>query len=160
MCVKHGLEWGSSSFTMLGVDFSVDLSKLEKINYDRKLKEIDNIIKKWAFQVLSPIGKITVLKSLVISKLNHLFLTIPSPNETTLRKLNDKLYSFIWDDKPDKVKREVLTQTHNRGGLKMLNIENYIKGLKLTWIRRMTINNTKLVKLLSFSEKINFAQIC
>ena len=132
MCVKWGLEWGSSRFTLLGINFSVDISEIENLNYNPRLKEIENIIKTWTNQILSPIGKITVIKTLIISKLNHLFLSIPSPNSTQLKKFTDKIFSFIWDNKPDKVNRDTLTKPHCLGGLKMMNIENYVKGLKLT----------------------------
>lgn len=159
MCGKHGLDWGSSRFTMLGIDFSVNLSEIEDLNYTPKIREIENVLKRWSNQVLSPIGKITIIKSLIISKLNHLFLSIPNPSNDLLKKLNSKLFSFIWDNKPDKVKRDTLSQSHELGGLRMLNIDNYIKGLKLTLIRRMFKNNSKVFNLLSHSEKIEFTEL-
>ena len=159
MCVKWGLEWGSSRFTLFGINFSVDISEIENLNYNPRLKEIENIIKTWTNQILSPIGKITVIKTLIISKLNHLFLSIPSPNSTKLKHFTEKIFSFIWDDKPDKVNRDTLSKPHCLGGLKMINIENYIKGLKLTWIRRINRNNSKLVKLFLFSENLNFLEM-
>ena len=39
------------------------------------------------------------------------------------------------------------------GGLKMLNIKMYIKGLKLSWIRRIIKKDFKITKLLLSSEK-------
>ena len=110
---------------------------MEKLNYYHIFKEIEISIKIWNNQILSPIGKITVIRSLIISKLNHLFLTIPSPRKTTLQQLTSNLYSFIWDNKPDKVKRDVISQVYELGGLKMRNITLFIKGLKLTWLRRI-----------------------
>ena len=159
ICVKWGLEWGSSRFTLLGIQFSVDLKEMEKMNYKSKFKEIENIIKAWTNHILTPIGKITVIKTLIISKLNHLFLTIPAPNKLNVDKFVKLLFSFIWDDKPDKVKREILSQTHDLGGLKMLDIDAYIKGLKLTWIRRVLKCNSKLIKLLTFTENIDLEKL-
>ena len=159
MCVKWGLEWGSSNFLLLGIKFSVNLQEVENLNYRPKFKEIENIMNSWSNQVLSPIGKITIIKTLIISKLNHLFMALPNPNKTLLTNFTKNLCSFIWDNKPDKVKREVLTQIHNLGGLKMLDIDKYIKGLKLTWIRRLIRNNSKIGKLLSFSENIKLQQL-
>jgi hypothetical protein len=106
------------------------LSILMKLKYTSKLKEIENTLQIWFKQILTPIGKITITKSLIISKLNHLFLTIPSPKENIINQLVSKIYSFIWDNKPDKIKREVLSQNCDMGGLRMLNIKMYIKGLK------------------------------
>ena len=106
------------------------LSILMKLKYTPKLKEIENTLQIWSKQILTPIGKITIIKSLIISKLKHLFLTIPSPKENIINQLVSKIYSFIWDNKPDKIKREVLSQNCDIGVLKMLNIKMYIKGLK------------------------------
>ena len=113
----------------------------------------------WSKQILTPIGKITIIKSLIISKLNHLFLTIPSPKENIINQLVSKIYSFIWDNKPDKVKRQVLSQNCDMGGLKMLNIKMYIKGLKLSWIRRIIKKDLKITKVLLSSEKIDITQL-
>ena len=126
MCVKWRLEWGSTRFTLLGLHFSVNIDEIEKLNYTPKLKEIENTLQIWFKQILTPIGKITITKSLIISKLNHLFLTIPSPKENIINQLVSKIYSFIWDNKPDKIKREVLSQNCDMGGLRMLNIKMYI----------------------------------
>jgi hypothetical protein len=108
------------------------LMKLENLIIPTpKLKEIENTLQIWSKQILAPIGEITIIKSLIISsKLNHLFLTIPSPKENIINQLVSKIYSFIWDNKPDKIKREVLSQNCDMGGLRMLNIKMYIKGLK------------------------------
>ena len=105
MCVKWGLEWDSTRFTLLGLHFSVNIDEIEKLNYTPKLKEIENTLQIWFKQILTPIGEITIIKSLIISKLNHLFLTIPSPKENKINQLVSKIYSFIWDNKPDKIKR-------------------------------------------------------
>jgi hypothetical protein len=37
MCVKWGLEWGSTTFTLLGLHFSVNIDEIEKLNYTPKL---------------------------------------------------------------------------------------------------------------------------
>ena len=107
MCVKWGLEWGSSRFNLLGIKYSVDLQEMENLNYGTKLKEVERTLKNWSIQRLSPIGKITIIKTLIISKLNHLFFTLPNLPNTLLNEFTNKLFNFIWDGKPDKVKRDI-----------------------------------------------------
>ena len=70
------------------------------LNYKPRLKEIENTINRWSKQTLTPIGKNTIIKTLIISKLNHLCLAIPGPDENMIRQPTSKKYSFIWDDKP------------------------------------------------------------
>ena len=40
------------------------------------------------------------------------------------------MYNFIWDSKPAKIKRDVLTMDYEKWGLKMIDLEIFIKSLK------------------------------
>ena len=95
--VKWGLKWGSSTFKLhvLGITFSVDLDQMIVLNYKPRLKEIENTINRWSKQTLTPIGKITIIKTLIISKLNHLCLAIPGPDENMIRQLTSKNFHLF-----------------------------------------------------------------
>ena len=58
------------------------------INYTTKLKEIEKKIKHWARRILTPLGRLTVLKILLISKLNYLIIALPNPSSDRISKLN------------------------------------------------------------------------
>ena len=47
------------------------------------------------------------------------------------------MYDFLWDSKPAKIKREIHTMDYEKGGLKMIDLEIFIKSLKICWIKRM-----------------------
>ena len=55
--------------------------------------------------------------------------------------MNTMFFNFIWDSKPDKVKRIHITQDYQDGGLKMVCLEKFILSLKLTWIRKLFTNH-------------------
>ena len=46
----------------------------------------------------------------------------------------------MWGDKPDRVKRRNITQSYQKGGLKMINIDFFVKAMKSTWIRRLVMS--------------------
>ena len=48
----------------------------------------------------------------------------------------------MWNG-PEKIKRNIATQDHDRGGLRMINVENFIISLKLSWIRRIVLQYQK-----------------
>ena len=133
------LDWGTTEFDLLGITFSVDLCKIPSINYSKAEKKIKNELRKWEIRYLTPIGKITVLKTQVIPKLNHFFISLPSPSPSFTSALNDICYKFIWDQKPDKISRKQLCTGILEGGLKMIDIDSFIKGLKASWIRNLYI---------------------
>ena len=44
---------------------------------------------------INPLGRIQVAKRLALSKLTDIILSLPSPNNTTLQKLDKMLTNFI-----------------------------------------------------------------
>ena len=51
-------------------------------------------------------------------------------------------YDYLWNKGPDKIKRAVVIQ-YQDGGLRMINVGIFIKSLKLTWLRRVLLNNNR-----------------
>ena len=144
-CKKHSkdkldvtarLEWLVSNFTLLGMEFSTDLEKIPEMNYDKIVIQASKILKSWQHRILTPIGKIAVIKTLILSKFNHLFISVPV-SDKFLKKINDLIYGYLWEGKPDKISRKTICANYFDGGLKMVNIFNFEKSLKLSWVKRM-----------------------
>ena len=77
LCPDLNLIW-TKKFTSLGIEYDVsDLDNITQLNLDPKITEIDNLIKIWQIRNLTTIGKITVIKSLFISKFIHILLSLP-----------------------------------------------------------------------------------
>ena len=134
--VSVNLDWGKSEFVLLGISFNVDLAKMPETNLNSALNKAETQLKNWNVRRLSPIGKITVLKSLILSKFIHIFLVLPVP-ENFIRKLNTLFFQFLWNNKPNKIKRATICGNYSKGALKMVNVCQFIKLLKITWIRRI-----------------------
>ena len=131
------LDWGATEFVLLGIHFSVDLDKIPDLNYNIQIPKITALIQQWERRSLTPIGRVTVLKSLIVPKINHLIISLPNPRKETVIFLNNEFYRFIWKSKCDKVKRSLVTQSYLDGGLKMVNLNNFIISLKCSWIQRI-----------------------
>ena len=127
---------------MLEIEFCVNLAEMVTLNFDKQISKIRSLLQQWSRRLLTPIGRITVLKTIIIPKMNHLFISLPDPSNEFINRLNDMFYKFIWNNKIDKVKRTAITRDYLKGGLKMINIGQFIKALKCTWIRRL-VNSTK-----------------
>ena len=132
--VSHKLDWGDIQFNLLGIQFSCDLTKLPNLNYQTALQKAKKLINSWQYRYLTPFGKITVIKTLILPKFTHLFMSIPTPLEI-LNTLHKLLFNYIWDGKPDKVSRDKLCTTIINGGLKMVNIFQFEKSLKINWLK-------------------------
>ena len=64
--------------------------------------------------------------------------------KTFIIEIEKAFYEFIWPAGKHHVKKDVLIQPTEDGGLKMPDIEAMIKAIKLTWINRITRTNSKL----------------
>ena len=59
------------------------------------------------------------------------------PNDTS--RIKKFIFSFIWNKKPDKIKRNIMCQDYTNGGLRALDPDMLFKSLWLTWISRLLI---------------------
>ena len=151
--IGYKLDWGIE-FKLLGINFSVDLRDIPGINYTPVLKTITKTLSNWQRRNLTPIGKIAVIKTFVISALTHMFSAIPSPSSDVIMHLNQIFYSFIWNNKPQKISKKQITNTYIKGGLQMVNLDNFIMSQKLVWIKRLYSTETPWAKLLSSSMSV------
>lgn len=87
--------------------------------------------------MLSPTGRLVVIKSLALAKLNHLFLSIPNPPLTKINTIQNLFFNFMWNNSRDKVKRIIMTQDYKYGGLRMTDLKCFMNSLKATWLRRL-----------------------
>lgn len=78
------LDWGSTSFNLLGFQFSVDLDEIVDSNFSLQIPKIVALIEQWKRRILTPIGHVTVIKTLLIPKLNHLFISLPTLKKETI----------------------------------------------------------------------------
>ena len=96
LCPDFKLEW-AKSFKLLGITFDSYLQNMEQ-NFYNKMKEIKKVLGSWFNRHLTPFGKITVIKSLALSKLSHLALVVPTLNKKILKEIEVTFYKFIWNN--------------------------------------------------------------
>ena len=140
-----GLKW-PNSIKILGIHFSHDKALREKLNFGSIVPSVQQIINLWKQRVLSIFGRITIIKSLLISKLTYKASLIPVP-DLILKEISKLIYNFLWKG-TDKVKRKVISGDYKHGGLRMFNIEYFIKSLQLSLIPRLFRKEQSLWKQL------------
>jgi len=125
---KYKLVWGTTNFKVLGILFDVDLKKMIEINFSSKLEKLQNIIIFWKRRTSTPLGKITVVKSLLLPLFTHLFIALPSPGEKVLKQINSQFSNFVWDG-PAKIKQTISIKSYDDGGVAMTDIYAFEKKL-------------------------------
>ena len=123
---------------ILGLYFKRSLHNITENNLQRKIRNLECEIAQWNRRYITPLGKITVIKSLLLSTLVHLFITLPNPSQTYIKKIENMLYTFLWNNKPDPIKRAKVIQNYEWDGLAMVDVVTFISSLKLTWLKRLS----------------------
>ena len=129
--------WDPGTFKVLGIHFSVHTNEISHINFDGKLDEVKREISRWNKRNMTPLGKITIIKTLIVSKLTHLLINLPDPPLRFLKELDTVIYRFLWGGNTHKVKKSIMCKSYEDGGYKMLDIYNFITTLKIGWLRRL-----------------------
>ena len=97
-------------------------------DYDERITKIKSVIELWQFRRLTLLGKITLIKSLLVSQLVYILTPLPTSTEV-LQKVNKLLFDFLWNGEGDKIKRTVITKDYDKGGLKMIDINVFNQSL-------------------------------
>lgn len=112
----HGIDFSKkTAVKALGIYFSRNRQECLRLNWDKLSKDIQNLLNSWKRRNLTMLGRVTILKTLALSKCNYILQNIPVTKEI-LTKLEILLFRFLWKDKNDKIKRKQMIQSYENGG--------------------------------------------
>ena len=149
---KFGLEW-THSFVVLGIHYDDNnLSETTDTNLYLKINDIKKLKRTWSSRSLTPYGKVTIVKSLLLSKITHILLSLPSPSVIMFKNIEKMFLDFIWNNKPVKFSKSILEAEIKNGGLKLHNLKIFDQSLKLGWIKRFSTSNGKWKIFLELEE--------
>ena len=137
LCANWKLDWTQSNIKILGITFTADTKKIPELNFGQAKLDIEKTFKNWAFRDLTLYGKITVVKTLALSKMNHLLTSIPVPDQNFMNAMEKMFFDFLWNGKKWTIRRETLLLDYEKGGLKMIDIHSFTKCLRLSIIKRL-----------------------
>ena len=129
------IKWPKTPIKALGVYFTYDTKLLKEKNFIERLDSIKKLINIWSSRGLSLYGKVTIIKSFLISKFVYVCSVLPTPKEA-VSELNRMLFTFLWNG-VDKVTRVSAINDYERGGLKMIDVDCMIRSLRLGWLQRV-----------------------
>ena len=112
----------------LGTYLSYNEAQNYHNNFTLKIRKIDTKLNIWLSRDLTGFGRTLLAKFLGLSQLVYIasMNTVP---EGTIQQVQSKLFSFLWKNKSDKIKRSVLYQPFSKGGLNFPCFSSMIKAL-------------------------------
>ena len=85
---------------------------------------------------------------MAISQLSHVVLVCPHLGEEKANLVSKMSYNFLWNNKPDRMKRSEAILPVQQGGLNMPEIRTFWESLKCSWARRLMNYGTAWHKIL------------
>ena len=128
---------------LLGIYFSSsEDARLIPENTESKIKNLERICSLWSRRILTIQGKILILKvyglSLFVNVIQSIGLT-----EKSVKRINRIFFRFIWSKNysekkvVERVKRSVLCNSKEEGGLGMIDLECFQQSFLLRWAEKL-----------------------
>ena len=136
LCGMEFIDLTTKTIKILGIHFSYNNNVKNNENFMKHIRKIEQVLKLGRMRYLSIEGKITVFKTLALSKIIHLALVTDVPKSTILA-LNKIQKEFIWKNSNPKIKHSTLCSNYKKGGLKNVDITSKIISLQCSWIKRL-----------------------
>ena len=109
--------------------------KLVDLNCANVIDKTKSILNLWSCRNLTLIGKITILKSLVVPQVTYKASMLPviSP-KNFITKNNKLMYHFVWGSKWERVERNTLCSSFEKGGANMIHLQSYLTALHAKYL--------------------------
>lgn len=137
-----------SNLKLLGIYFCQSMSISEnKANWESRIESLKRVIGQWKRRDLSIAGKIIILKTFGISPFVYVLQSAILP-QSVLREVTRLCFNFIWRKKTtnkraiEKVKRTVMCNSYETGGLKMIDLSAFQKSFVINRINKL-FNSTE-----------------
>ena len=137
-----GFKWPKEPVRAVGIFISYDERQNNKKNFHGKIEKLDAKLEVWHSRNLSVLGRSLITKCLGIPQLVFSMSILDTP-KSCIPTINTSIFQFIWKKRKDKIKRQVMYQNYDKGGLRVPNVDVMIKSLRLAWIPRLLSNDEK-----------------
>ena len=120
---------------ILGIYFTLNWKLKEEMNYKEILSKIKRLLGWWKQRDLTLTGKVHLMKTYALSKLNYVSSLIAVPN-WVMAEIEKITFEFLWKGK-DRIKRNIMVQDYEYGGVRMMNYKLFIKAQRISWLKRL-----------------------
>lgn len=125
--------------TYLGILISKDQNLRCSLNFDPIIKKTKNKLNQWLQRDLSLKGRVLITKAEGISRLTYVALSIHLDNQT-IKNIDRLLFDFIWKNRTHYIKKSVVMNDYEHGGLNFLDFATLNNTFKINWARHFLKN--------------------
>ena len=122
----------SDSFKLLGLTICRNLDNINEI-YSELVTKINSLINFWTRFRLTLPGRLTIMKTCLVSQLNYIGCFLPMP-DAILVQLQGLINNFVKKNLQVSAERLCLDMEH--GGLGIFNLKDFFQAQHCSWIKR------------------------
>ena len=128
------ISWTKGYVKTLGIQHGYDIDENEV--WMEKVNKIKSCIQIWKSRDLSYIGRVLIIKTLLASQIGYLaeIKTVP---HNIIKQIESLIWNFLWNNKHPLVNRKTMHLNLEEGGVKMLNLKNFIEAKRIHFIYKM-----------------------
>ena len=130
---------------ILGLQIGNSVKQNIEVNYRKAIEKIKANIAIWNSRHMSLAGKISITKSMLTSQLVYCMTNLPPPPEHMWKQIEQLIYGFLSNNKPEKMKRNTLIGPYDKGGFQMIDIRTQHIAINATWMVKL-INHAGMWK--------------
>ena len=155
--LDYNVSWTNGPIEALGIVLSPDIEETTNINYSKVSEKITKTIELWSSQKLTLYGKISIINTLLLSKLIYRFSCLPSPSPAVIKAIEDKLIEFLWGSgKRHAIAKGMIKNSRHNFGLKFPCLSTKDESLKIAWAKRILDNDESHISpFLAINVRIN-----
>ena len=99
LCNDYKLDWTQGPVKILGVTFTTNVYDILTFNSVEISNKVKSMLKQWSKRKLTLFGRLTIIKSLALSKFVSLFVSLPSPPAELIKELA-VIFQFFMECRP------------------------------------------------------------
>ena len=126
----------SEGFQYLGLTNGNSLNQLNT-NFPCEANLVSRLLETQVHRKSTLSGRILKVRQLVCSTFVYRFQLVPSPSNGFMEQADWQIHNNVWDNGRHRLRKEILSQPVNRGGLNMVNILVQNRALKFAWFNRL-----------------------
>lgn len=123
----------------LGIHVCKNIIVRQNLNFSNRIQKTKSIFNCWLQRDLSVLGRVLLSKAEGLSRFVYPSLSL-FVKDSTANQVNKTFLDFIWKNKSHRLKKNVLSNPKEKGGLEILDFIDVVNTFKINWLKRCIRN--------------------
>lgn len=133
----------------LGILVTKDQNTRSTSNLNPIIQKTRRKLNQWLLRDLSLRGRILLTKAEGISRLTYAALALHL-SDKTIKEIDKMLFDFVWKNRTHYLKKTVITNSYENGGLNFLDFKTLNNTFKINWLKQLFQNPTSIWNIIPF----------